>query len=163
MDIAIRMDRFEDAAVVRRAVFMDEQGYESEFDAIDDDARCLHIALYADGGLAGCARVFPEPLERALSLESPQSPSWGPSDALAPDEVYLLGRVAVLPALRRRGLASLIVDACDEAARKAGARAVKLHAQEYIQPLYAAHGYAAISDVDYEDEGQPHIWMAKKL
>lgn len=46
---------------------------------------------------------------------------------------------------------------------EAGARLIKLHAQEYIRDLYAAEGYEQISEVDYEDEGQPHLWMAKRL
>ena len=53
--------------------------------------------------------------------------------------------------------------ASDDAARAAGARLVKLHAQEYVRDLYAKMGYTQISDVDYEDEGQPHLWMAKRL
>ncbi len=36
MDIQIKTGCFEDAALVRRAVFMDEQGYEIEFDQIDE-------------------------------------------------------------------------------------------------------------------------------
>lgn len=47
--------------------------------------------------------------------------------------------------------------------RAAGARVCKLHAQEYVRDLYAKLGYGQISDVDYEDEGQPHLWMAKLL
>ena len=39
--------------------FMDEQGYENEFDAIDEDPNCIHVTLYVDGELAGCSRVFP--------------------------------------------------------------------------------------------------------
>ena len=29
--------------------------------------------------------------------------------------------------------------------------------------MYEALGYVQISEVDYEDEGQPHVWMAKRL
>lgn len=61
------------------------------------------------------------------------------------------------------GLASALVAASDDAARAAGARVCKLHAQEYVRDLYAKLGYGQISDVDYEDEGQPHLWMAKLL
>ena len=32
-----------DAFEVRRIVFMEEQGYENEFEAIDDDPRCIHV------------------------------------------------------------------------------------------------------------------------
>ena len=74
-----------------------------------------------------------------------------------------MGRVAVLPAMRRRGLASVIVEASAACARDAGAKLIKLHAQEYVLPLYAKAGYTQIAPVDYEDEGQPHVWMAKRV
>lgn len=135
MDIQLKTGCFDDAALVRRVVFMDEQGYENEFDAIDEDPNCIHVTLYVDGELAGCSRVFPEELER----------------------------VAVLPSMRRRGLASKIVEASDTCARDAGAKLIKLHAQEYVLPLYAKAGYTQIAPVDYEDEGQPHAWMAKRV
>lgn len=161
--VTVKTGCFEDAAAVRRAVFMDEQGYENEFDGVDESPSCHHVTLYVDGVLAGCGRVFPEPLERSLSPESPQSPACDLDKGIDASKVYLLGRVAVLPAFRRRGLASKIVEACDDAARAAGAKLMKLHAQEYVQGLYAGCGYAAIAPVDYEDEGQPHVWMAKLL
>lgn len=153
----------DDAFAVRRAVFMDEQGYENEFEAIDDDASCILVVLYADGELAGCGRVFPEELERTLSPEIPQSPACALDEGVDEGKTYLLGRVAVLPALRGRGVARSIVAACERAARDAGAQLIKLHAQEYIKGLYAGLGYQQISEVDYEDEGQPHLWMAKRL
>lgn len=71
MDIQLKTGCFDDAALVRRVVFMDEQGYENEFDAIDEDPNCIHVTLYADGELAGCSRVFPEELERAADAEAP--------------------------------------------------------------------------------------------
>ena len=142
---------------------MDEQGYTDEFDAIDDDSRCIHVVLYVDGMLAGCSRIFPELLERTEAPDAPQSPASSFDEGVAPDAVYLLGRVAVLPEFRRRGLASSIVQASEQAAQTAGAQLVKLHAQEYVQSLYAKEGYEQIAPVDYEDEGQPHVWMAKRL
>ena len=149
MAVETRIGERADAFEVRRRVFMDEQGYVNEFDGIDDDPRCLHVTLYVDDGLAGCARVFPEPLERELVPDAPQSPACPLDDEL--------------PAFRRRGLASALVAASDDAARAAGARVCKLHAQEYVRDLYTKLGYGQISDVDYEDEGQPHLWMAKLL
>lgn len=163
MAIEIKTGCFEDAARVRRAVFMDEQGYENEFDAIDASPACVHVTLYRDGELAGCARVFPEELERTADPSAPTSPACDLDEGVAAGETYILGRVAVLPAFRRQGLASQIIAASDEAARAAGARLVKLHAQEYVIPLYAGAGYAQIAPIDHEDEGQPHAWMAKLL
>ena len=79
------------------------------------------------------------------------------------ETIYVIGRVAVLAPHRRCGLANKIVLATEDAARKAGARVMKLHAQEYVRGMYLKLGYIQISEVDYEDEGQPHLWMAKRL
>ena len=75
MDIQLKTGCFDDAALVRRVVFMDEQGYENEFDAIDEDQNCIHVTLYVDGELAGCSRVFPEELERVADAEAPVLPA----------------------------------------------------------------------------------------
>ena len=109
MDIQLKTGCFDDAALVRRVVFMDEQGYENEFDAIDEDPNCIHVTLYVDGELAGCSRVFPEELERAADAEAPVSPACDLDEGVAAGETYIMGRVAVLPSMRRRGLASKIV------------------------------------------------------
>ena len=163
MDIKIKAGCFEDAALVRRAVFVGEQGYEIEFDQIDEASDCIHVTLYADGQLAGCSRVFPEELEHAADAEAPVLPVCDMDEGVAAGETYIMGRVAVLPAMRRRGLASKIVEASEAAARDAGAKLIKLHAQEYVLPLYVKAGYTQIAPVDYEDEGQPHAWMAKRM
>ena len=161
--IEIETGKRDDAFAVRKAVFVDEQGYENEYDALDDDSGCIHVTLYADGVLAACARTFARATECAL-VENPHMPPACAFDESATDETtYILGRVAVLPAFRRQGLASAIVAAAEDAARAAGARVMKLHAQEYVRGLYAKLGYAQISEVDYEDEGQPHLWIAKAL
>lgn len=104
MDIQLKTGCFDDAALVRRVVFMDEQGYENEFDAIDEDPNCIHVTLYVDGELAGCSRVFPEELERAADAEAPVSPACDLDEGVAAGETYIMGRVAVLPSMRRRGL-----------------------------------------------------------
>lgn len=153
----------DDAFEVRRAVFMDEQGYENEFEAIDDDPACIHVTGYIDGALVGCARVFPVDRERALSPETPQPPACTLDTGVPAGATYLLGRVAVLAAYRRRGLATWLVEASEQAAGDVGAQLIKLHAQEYICGMYARLGYEPIAGVDYEDEGQPHRWMAKRL
>ena len=163
MDYTVKPSAFDDAAVVRRAVFMDEQGYEVEFDAIDEGASCLHPVICAGGEPICCARIFPEPLERAADPGAPTSPACDLDEGVSANETYILGRVAVLPAHRRQGLASKIVAIAEDAAHEAGARLVKLHAQEYVISLYAKAGYTQIAPVDYEDEGQPHAWMAKLL
>lgn len=158
-----RLDRPQDAFAVRQAVFSDEQGYSNEFDALDDDPSCIHLAFYKGEQLIGCARITSLSLERRVSGGDPaMSPSFL-DVGVDPEEIVRIGRVAVLPAFRHRGFGSEIVRLCEEVARRAGARVIKLHAQEYIQHLYAACGFDVIGEVDYEDEGQPHVWMAKRV
>lgn len=71
MELTVRFDARDAAFDVRKRVFMDEQGYENEFDQIDDDPRCIHVTLYVDGEVAGCSRVFPEELERTAAPRRP--------------------------------------------------------------------------------------------
>ena len=90
MDIQLKTGCFEDAALVRRVVFMDEQGYENEFDAIDEAPSCIHVTLYVDGELAGCSRVFPEELERVADAEAPVSPACEMDEDVAARETYIM-------------------------------------------------------------------------
>lgn len=163
MDITVGIGKRDDAFAVRRAVFMEEQGYENEFEPLDDVPACIHVTAYVGSELVGCARTFPEPLEHSFAPDAPHAPACSYDGGLLPDEVYLLGRVAVLAPWRRRGLAATLVVEAERAAVRAGARVMKLHAQEYVQVLYRKLGYEPIAPVDYEDEGQPHLWMAKRL
>lgn len=165
-DIRVETGNRGDAFEVRRVVFIEEQGYENEYDELDEEPGCIHVTLYVDDELAGCARTFSHATELACAEDATGVHALPACDfdADAADETtYVLGRVAVLPAYRRKGLASKIVLASEDAARAAGACVMKLHAQEYVRDLYGQLGYVQISEVDYEDEGQPHLWMAKSL
>ena len=163
--VEIRTDRREDAFEVRRRVFMDEQGYADEFDAIDDSASCVHITLYLDGEIAGCARVF----AAGSAAEAESSVSCGGAGESQPGlgrqcvDTWLVGRVAVLPQFRGRGFGACIMQATEREARVRGARRLRLHSQEHAVGFYECCGYTRASEVDYEDEGQPHLWMEKKL
>lgn len=97
MDIQIKAGCFEDAALVRRAVFVDEQGYEIEFDQIDEASDCIHVTLYVDGQLTGCSRVFPEELERAADAEAPVSPACDLDEGVAAGETYIMGASPCCP------------------------------------------------------------------
>lgn len=161
--VTIKLGHRDDAFVVRKAVFMDEQGYENEFESLDDHSGCIHVTTHVAGEVVGCARTFPHAAECAACDDPHPLPS-SPFDAAADDETtFVFGRLAVLPAYRHRGLGGELLGAAECAARDAGARVMKLHAQEYVRGMYEALGYVQIAEVDYEDEGQPHVWMAKRL
>lgn len=140
MDISLVRGAREEAFAIRTKVFVEEQGYQDEFD--DIDARAVHIAAFVDGTAVGCARCFSDPEESRR---------------------FAIGRVAVLPAYREHGVGRMLVEACEEAIGERGAESIRLHAQARLEGWYASMGYARIGDVDYEDEGQPHVWMGKEL
>lgn len=139
-DVVVKYDAKEDAFAIRTKVFVEEQGYENEFDDIDD--RAIHVVAAAGGVSAGCARCFVDEGDSSC---------------------YYIGRVAMLPEFRRRGIGGMLVRACEDAACWKGAHIIRLHAQARLELWYGSMGYVRFGEVDYEDEGQPHIWMEKSL
>jgi predicted GNAT family N-acyltransferase len=130
------------AMAIRRAVFVEEQGIPEaeEFDARDAEAE--HLIVIADDGtpVATC-RVFAD-----------EGDGWA-----------RLGRLAVLPRARRRGLASRMIAACEDRARAAGARWMALDAQTTAMPLYERSGYTGEGE-DFDDgSGIMHRRMVKAL
>lgn len=142
-----RADRFPDAKLVRERVFMEEQGFKDEFDAVDEDERCIHVTAYDGGELVGCARVFPSELEPNTSTEAGK---------------WVFGRLAVLPEQRHGGKGSQILGEAERRAKDAGATEMHLHAQCNAMPFYERSGYAAYGPVEY-DEHVEHRWMSRQL
>ena len=52
------------AKIIRTKVFMQEQGFENEFDDIDQ--HCLHLVIFKDDKPVGCARMFEENQQMVL-------------------------------------------------------------------------------------------------
>ncbi len=127
-----------EAKYIRECVFVKEQGFENEFDDIDNTA--LHIVAYSDGKAAATGRMFPS--ETA--------------------NFYTIGRIAVLPEYRKLHLGSEILSQLENKAKQLGAYGIELSAQCRVQPFYEKNGYKAEGDV-YLDEFCEHIHMSKKL
>ncbi len=138
MRIAVTTDCPEEAKAIRRAVFIEEQGFVNEFDAID--ARAQHAVAYCDGQPAATGRLF--------AAEEPRT--------------MTIGRVAVLPAFRGRHLGQAVLTALENAAREQGADRVVLSSQCAARAFYEKCGYTACGAV-YYDEHCPHIRMEKAL
>lgn len=148
MEITFKFnDNKDEAFEIRRKVFIDEQGFVDEFDAIDEDPAMTHVTVYVDGELAGCARIFASDLEPKLETEA---------------GTWVLGRLAVLPQFRKYGLGSTIMEACEAEARRRGARRMVLHAQCRVQPFYKKLGYEPFGPIEPE-EHVDHQWMRKLL
>lgn len=138
MDITIKTkDNQSDSFAVRKAVFMDEQGYENEFD--EKDNICCYVTVYCDGKLAGTGRTFE-------------------ADG---DGTFVFGRIAVLKEYRGLHLGAVILAELEKVAKAKGAKYVELHAQQYAVGFYEKSGFSLCDDEIEYDEGQPHCRMKK--
>ena len=127
------------AIAIRRAVFVGEQGV-SEAEEIDGrDGEALHlVAVESDGEIVGTCRL------------------------LADGSKIKLGRVAVLAAARRRGIALALLRVGEQHARDLGGTRIVLGAQIYALGLYEQAGYRAYGEV-FLDAGLEHVLMDKQL
>ena len=127
----------DDAAAIRKAVFVDEQGFIDEFDGTDDVA--MHIVLYSDNVPIACCRYF------------------------AGEEagVYIIGRFAVLKKHRMRGVGMILLQEAERQIREAGGKEITLAAQVRAASFYAKAGYEPQGDVFLEQD-YPHVHMRKQ-
>lgn len=132
------LDSSPDAAYIRKNVFIDEQGFRNEFDDIDKDA--YHAVLFTDDNIpAACGRLFT-------------------SDGMT----YIIGRVAVMKAYRKKGLGEKVVTALENKARELGGTETELSAQLRAKGFYEKLGYSSFGE-KYLDEYCPHVSMKKVL
>ena len=130
--------RDDEAAIarVRRAVFIDEQGVPEALEWEAVDAACAwFVAQAGNGEIVAIVRLRDD---------------------------GRLGRMAVLPAWRRRGVGSALLMAALDAARARGLATVHLSAQSHAVPFYARRGFRAEGD-EYPDAGIPHRSMRLNL
>ncbi len=139
MDFTIKITNTleEGGRYVRTTVFIEEQGFQQEYDEIDKIAQ--HIQVFDGDRAIGAGRLFPEE-----------------------DDIWHIGRIAVLPEYRNMHIGVLIMNALEQRARECGGRQTMLSAQCRAAGFYEKCGYAQQGDV-YSDEGCPHILMTKTL
>ena len=126
------------AAEIRKKVFVDEQGFQNEFDDIDLIA--VHFVLFDDSNIpiATC-RVFE-----------------------GKNNTYILGRLAVVKENRGKNAGGLIIDKAEEYVKKMGGEQIQLHAQCRAVAFYNRQGFSSFGEIE-DEEGCPHIWMRKML
>jgi predicted GNAT family N-acyltransferase len=122
------------ALALRRLVFVHEQGVPAadEFDAYDLTA--THLVALLDGDLVGTLRI------------------------LFLDEHVKIGRVAVAPSARGRGIATRMMNHAMDHARGLGRTKFYLTAQIDKLALYEKLGFVAFGD-EFQDGGMPHLAM----
>lgn len=129
-----------EARAIREEVFIQEQGFQEEFDEWDDRAR--HLLVYDEkGDAAATARIFP----------MGDRPGY-----------FYIGRVSVRRAYRGLGLGARLLCLLEQEALARGGEGIALSAQCQARPFYEKQGYTASGDV-YLDEHCPHIHMEKQL
>lgn len=130
-------DRSE-AMAIRQRVFVEEQGVppEEEADHLDDAA--IHVLTRVDGRPAGTARMVVE------------------------GDRGKIGRVAVLPEFRGRGVGVALMEALTRRARLSNLRELYLDAQVEALRFYERLGYTA-EGPEFMDAGIVHRRMRRRL
>lgn len=128
----------EDARFIREKVFVEEQGFQDEFD--ETDSISLHLVLYIDEQPAATGRMFQDVNQNE----------------------FIIGRIAVLPEFRNNHLGAKIVELLELKIRELGGVKNSLSAQCRAKEFYEKLGYYAVGDV-YLDEYCEHIHMEKFL
>jgi predicted GNAT family N-acyltransferase len=119
-------------------VFCGEQGVSPEADRDGRDGEAEHIVALDGLDVIGTCRLL---------LRGP---------------VARLGRLAVEPERRGRGVGEAILARADDVARAAGCERVDLHAQTYAKRLYLVAGYSERGRT-FVEEGIEHVAMEKRL
>lgn len=128
----------EDAKMIRKKVFMQEQGFVDEFD--DTDLQAIQIVLYDGNKPIATCRIFPGK-ER---------------------NEFILGRMAVLKEYRGKNIGARMLQEAEKVVAQKGGTFISLHAQCRVQTFYERSGYTVSGEVG-EEEGCPHIWMKKQI
>ncbi|MFP6762542.1 MAG: GNAT family N-acetyltransferase [Planctomycetaceae bacterium] len=127
----------QDIQAVRIAVFVVEQQLplEEEFD--DRDPLSQHAVVYDCGMAVGTGRMDPGQDGR-------------------------IGRVAVLPEFRRRGIGRQVMQVLEQTARQQGVPRLWFHAQVSAVPFYMELGYE-LDGEEFLELDIPHVLMQKRL
>lgn len=130
----------EDAFYIRKKVFMEEQGYQNEFDEIDK--RCKYVTIKIDNAPMATGRIYED-------LNNPGS--------------FHIGRIAVIKEFRGKHYGSMVLSALEKLAHELQAKEIVLLSQEYAVPFYEKSGFIVSDSQTYYDEGNPHKKMKKIL
>jgi predicted GNAT family N-acyltransferase len=124
-------------ASVRRAVFVIEQNVPEELEWDGEDEGAVHaLATDEQGKAIGTGRLIPSSGH--------------------------IGRMAVLPSWRRRGVGSAILATLLAVAERGRCLRVFLNAQTAAIPFYERFGFCAVGPV-FEDAGIPHRRMERDI
>lgn len=141
LDIHIVEDDSEkdQAFLLRRRVFVDEQGVDPEIEFDGEDKRARHVVAVLDGRVVGCLRMVVED-----------------------EELCHPGRLAVDKEFRGRGIGSELMRFCIKDMKEYGFTAAVIHAQAYLKQFYEGFGFEAVGDL-FMEAGIQHYAMVLLL
>lgn len=124
------------ATPVRKAVFVQEQQVPAEMELDEFDAASLHALARGPAGEAiGTGRLLPD---------------------------GHIGRMAVLPSWRGKGIGRALLESLMDEARQRGMARLALHAQTAATGFYERFGFVAEGGV-FIEAGIPHVTMRRNL
>ncbi|MTI67930.1 MAG: GNAT family N-acetyltransferase [Firmicutes bacterium] len=140
MDICIfkGLKHIEDAHKVRTLVFIKEQkvSKEVEMDGLDKDS--YHVIVYENNLPIATGRL------------------------LKKDNIYSIGRVAVIKDYRHKNYGKIVMDELIKKAKDLGVKEVFIHSQLHAKKFYEKLGFKPFGKV-YKEANIKHISMKKKI
>jgi len=131
LDIVILIKTWQEAKqeafLVRKHVFIEEQGVPVDMEIDEFDPIAKHALAYVDSECVGTARLI------AL-----------------PGNIGKIGRMAVLQTYRRQGLGRQLLNVLLESCKSQGVAQLELHAQLLAIPFYEQFGFIAQGEMYYE-------------
>lgn len=124
---------------VREEVFVNEQGFSKNIEQDNHDTNAWHVVLYDNGAPIATGRIF-----------------------LQDNNIYSVGRVAVLKDYRSLGVGRMVMNALEEKATQLKGGEIRLNAQKSVAEFYKKLGYQQYGQ-EIITQGVPHLPMKKTL
>ncbi len=127
-----------EAQDIRQKVFVEEQGFQHEFDTIDNSA--THLLMFENNAAIATARFFNGKTKKE----------------------FIIGRIAVLPEYRNKHIGAEMLEILQKKINELGGDRIILSAQCRVQPFYEKQGYKA-QGAPYLEGLCEHIKMIKTM
>lgn len=125
------------AKAIRQQVFVQEQKVDAELEWDGLDAEAEHLVVYETDQPIGCGRLIKKE-----------------------NDIYYLGRIAVLKEKRGQYIGDFIVRMMVRKAFDAGAKEVQLHGQKRAEEFYKKLGFVSYGET-FMEANIPHVHMRK--
>ncbi len=146
-DFEVRRISAEETIPLRHPILREGLPRETAIFPGDEAKTSQHFGAFLGGKLVGVATIHFVPL-----LDRPDF-----------DSAYQLRGMATAPGVRGMGAGKLLVDACVEAARKAGAQWIWCNARTPAAGFYAQYGFKTTGGIFEIPTAGPHVRMLREL